>query len=619
MLDPKLNNNFSPLKGEQLTMLQSLLNDMSSIQTAWVSGYLAVITQQNVTQQNVTQQNVTQQNDSFENYSETAVTDLASDTVTILYGSQTGNATAVAQTMSQHFIAQGYHPQIFSMDEYNVRNISKETFLFIVISTHGEGEPPENAASLHAYLHGKRAVSLSKLKYAVLGLGDSSYSHFCQAAKQFDERLNALGATRLLDCVECDIDYSEKAQAWSMRAHNIIKELVPAKSAKVVSIQGGLSVGSTQYNKASPYKARLLDNTRLTTHHAHAEVRHLVLSVDPQEFQYTAGDALGIWFRNDPALVDTLLKDMQISGEVLIDTGGEKIAIKKALLEQFELTRLHPGIIKSWSKIADDKQLNTLVLDEKQLANYVHNNQVVDLVNDFPAKTDAASFCSILHPITPRLYSIASSPLEYDDEIHLTVSVSRQHTDRGEKLGGASAYLAQRLAEDDHVDVYLVKNNTFRLPDDQDRPIIMIGAGTGIAPFRAFMQQRAAAKRAAANSTGKSWLIFGNRNFHDDFLYQLEWQRYYDSSSLTKIDLAFSRDQEKKIYVQQRLYDNGSELFRWFEEGAYIYLCGSVPMGHDVQKAILDIIRVQGKLTADQASKYLDNLRLQGRLQKEVY
>ncbi len=605
MGNTRLRNITSPLKGEQLSSLQILLDELSPIQTAWVSGYLASFN----TDGAITHNEV-----------EASVKPSVSEKITILYGSQTGNAQAIASSLSNKINSEGLQSQVFSMDDYNVRKLSKETWLLLVVSTHGEGEPPENAFALFSYLDSKRATRLEQLKFAVLGLGDSSYPEYCLAAKNIDSRLSELGATRLFDRLDCDVDYQSSADYWGDSAIEKLKGLISTRSAKVVSLQKTTSISSAQnFSKESPYSANLLINQEITTRDAGIEVRHLVLSIDPDLCDYTAGDALGIWFKNDPELIDSVLSTLEINGSSLISIGGEQLELRQALTERLELTRLHPKVVKDWAMLANRERLNTIVADKNSLNDFINSHQVLDLITEFPTKSiDADKFANLLQPLSPRLYSIASSPVEYDNEIHLTVGVLRgaacQQDNQREQLGGASGYLAYRLEEESALDVYLVKNNSFRLPVEKTRPVIMIGAGTGIAPFRAFLQQR-----EIEAGSGENWLVYGNRHFHNDFLYQIEIQQYAQSGLLTRVDLAFSRDQENKIYVQQRLLEKPSELFRWLEKGAHVYVCGSTQMGTAVHDALTSVVSTEGGYSVEQAEDYLNTLRLEGRYQKDVY
>ena len=598
MLSPLTN----PLDNEQLQRLQSALDGLSPVQVAWVSGYLAGMA-----------------------YGEASPAVAATPSIprpdtkpqlTILYGSQTGNAETIAKSLGERAATQGLEAQVVSMGEYKPRSLTDEKLVLFVVSTHGEGEPTESAYALHAFLNGKRAPRLDQLRYAVLGLGDSSYKHFCQAAKDFDARLTELGAQRLFERVDCDVDYQSTANAWTGKVLNEFKELVPERSAKILALPDAVRLGTAKprHGKNKPYAATLIVNQRIAARDAVSDVRHLALSVEPKAVSYAPGDALGVWFRNDPALADAVLAATGLDGEAAVRIGGSELGLRQALIERFELTRLHSGLVQAWAALAEGAALRPVADDAARLHDYVQTHQVIDLIGDHPARPNPAAFTGLLRPLQPRLYSIASSPAEYDDEIHLTVAVVRYRAFGRDHLGGASGFLAERLDEDAPVDVYVVENPTFRLPADGDTPIVMIGAGTGIAPYRAFMQQR-----AVNGDRGRNWLIFGNRRFHADFLYQLEWLRYRKDGLLTRVNLAFSRDQADKIYVQHRVREHAAELYRWLQDGAHLYVCGATQMGKDVRQALVNVAAEQAGLSPEDSREYVENLRRAGRYHQDVY
>ena len=587
----QLNELTSPLESAQLSSLNTAIESMTPTQVAWVSGYLAGIAHLS----NVPKVNA-----------ESRLT------VTILYGSQTGNGKAIAESLGKQASAQGISAQVISMGDYRSRNIAKETLVLFVVSTQGEGEAPETAQDLYSYLHGKRAPDLSQLKYAVFGLGDSSYPQFNQAAKDFDTQLAKLGAQRLLDRVDADVDYQDTANSWIEQTITTSKDFIPEES-NVVPLTSSIIKKAT-YNKDKPYSATLEYNQKITTDAAIADIRHLVLSIDPEQIQYQAGDTLGIWFRNSPQLVSEILSATNLSAQQLVQINKNEIELEKALIEKLELTQLHPMLVKKWSELSSDEKLKAIANNDGQLRSYIYGRQVLDLVREYPVALDANSFIQVLQPLKPRLYSIASSQSVYEDEIHLTIGVVRYHTHGRKKLGGSSGYVAERLDEQDQVDIYVVENTAFRLPENGDAPIIMIGAGTGIAPYRGFLQQREANK-----DTGENWLIFGNRNFQQDFIYQAEWVNYRNNGLLNRIDLAFSRDQSEPLYVQHRIKENAAEIFQWLQQGAHIYVCGSTQLGNATHQALLDLIIEQARTTAEQANTFIDNLRHDGRYHRDIY
>jgi len=541
-------------------------------------------------------------------------------TLTILYGSQTGNARSVAESLAGLVRARGTEPRLVSMADYRPRDLARERLLLLVVSTQGEGEPPESARELYTFLHGQRAPRLDGLLYGVLGLGDSSYEHFCKTAKDFDARLKALGGQSLLDPQYCDLGFQEAAGAWSQQALERAAEHLGQREARIIQMPGTrpAPAATAPAAVAAPLTARLLENRPLTTADAVGVVHHLAFAIDPEALRYTPGDSLGIWFRNDPALVDAVLGATGLPGDASLTLDGAESDLREALSGRLELTQLHPTVVKAWAGLSGSKPLAALCEDAARLRDYAAGRQFIDLIAEHPGRPDAAALAAVLHPLRPRLYSIASSQAEFPDEVHLTVAllnyrVAGQVAGQ-ERLGGASGFLTRRLAEDSQVRVHLGENPSFRLPRDGSAPVIMVAAGTGVAPFRAFLQQR-----AAAGEGGRNWLLFGNRNFQRDFLYQLNWQAQRKAGVLSRVSVAFSRDQADKRYVQHRLLEQGRDLWAWLQEGAHLYVCGSTAMGRAVHEALLDLIAAQTGVEREEAGERLEDLRRDGRYQRDLY
>jgi sulfite reductase (NADPH) flavoprotein alpha-component len=587
----------SPLDERQLASLQTVLTGLSPLQVAWVSGYLA---------------------------GRGAVAEIPTSVqapapaaaLTILYGSQTGHARGVAESLAALMRTRGLEPRLLSLGDYKSRDIAHEQLLLLLVSTHGEGEPPESAQDFFRFLHGKRAPRLESLRFAVLGLGDSSYAQFCQAAKAFDARLRELGAQPLLDLQCGDVDYREAVADWSGRVLELTARLAESHMAKVIQIHGGKGVGPVAATPvvAGPLLAELIERRRLTTADAVGEVHHLALSIDPERLRFTPGDALGVWFRNDPALVDEILTALRLDGDSPVTLDDGDLALREALSERLELTQLHPSVVKSWAGRTGSASLASLSTDGDRLRDYAGSHQFVDLIAEHPGALTPGELAGLLQPLRPRLYSIASSQAEIPDEVHLTVSLLRYQANEHERLGGASGFLARRLSEDESIRVAITENPGFRLPSNDDTPIILIGAGTGIAPFRAFLQER-----AARGARGRHWLIFGNRHYRRDFLYQLDWQAHRKAGRLERVSVAFSRDHGDKRYVQDRLLEQGRCLHAWLEEGAHLYVCGATAMGRAVQEALLNLIARERGLDRESADDYLDHLRQDGRYQRDLY
>lgn len=587
--------NLSPLSDEQQRQLGQVLSTLNTQQLAWVSGYLYGLSQTG-------QQSV----------AASAAVAAPSGSLTILYGSQTGNAKGVATAIKAQAEARGLPVTLASMADYKPKQLKKESHLLVVVSTYGEGEPPESAVDLFEQLKKGKLGKLDGLKFAVLGLGDSSYEFFCQTGKDFDNFLATAGAERIYELASLDVDYQDAAKSWSEQALNAIAATLSIGAASSVASAVQQAVGHSQYSKENPFPARLSVNQKITGRDSTKDIRHIEINLADSGLTYQPGDALGVWFDNDAELVGEVLALTGLSGDEATAHGS----LRAALTSHFELTRLHGGFITGLADISENAALKDLAGDKAQVNALVASAQVVDVLKRFPTALTAELLVSLLRPLTPRLYSIASAQSEVEEEVHLTVGVVRYPQEDGTvRSGAASSYLADRLIEDGEVRVFVEHNDNFRLPQNPDTPVIMVGPGTGIAPFRAFMQER-----EAQGAEGKNWLFFGNPHFTQDFLYQVEWQRYVKSGLLSKISLAFSRDQANKIYVQDRLREAGLELYQWLEAGAHFYVCGDAnKMAKDVQEALLDVIAEHGHKSREEAEEYLSELRRAKRYQRDVY
>lgn len=589
------------------TEILNLLPTLTPLQLAWLSGY--AWSQASGVEQPLVGQHLAAN-----------LTALSAEpfSITVLSGSQTGNAKSVADKVAAELTEAGIAVKRVALKDYKAKTIADEKYLLLVTSTQGEGEPPEEGVVLHKLLNGKKTPKLTELQFAVLGLGDSSYPNFCQAGKDFDQRFAELGATRLFERVDADLDYSATAEQWIRDIVAIIKEKAAQASPVVQSIATAttaLVAKESQYNKANPFPATLITNQKITGRQSDKDVRHLEFDLAGSDLHYQAGDALGVWFDNDPTLVDEILSLAQIDPTTEVTIEGKAQTISTALLSYLELTQNTPAFVKGYAALANNEQLNDLVADNQALQELVQRTPIVDVLHKFPAKLTAEQLVSLLRPLTPRLYSISSSPAEVGEEVHLTVGVVRFEHEGRARSGAASSFLADRVEEDGAVRVFVEHNDNFRLPNDMTKPIIMVGSGTGVAPFRAFMQQR-----VADEASGKNWLIFGNSHFASDFLYQTEWQQFAKEGFLHKYDFAWSRDQEKKIYVQDKIRENSTALWQWLQEGAYFYVCGDASkMAKDVEQALLDVIAKEGNLSPDEAEDYLNELREEKRYQRDVY
>ncbi|WP_159339796.1 MULTISPECIES: NADPH-dependent assimilatory sulfite reductase flavoprotein subunit [Leclercia] len=594
-------SNLLPLNPEQLARLQAATTDFSPTQLAWVSGYFWGM--------------LNQQPGAVASAPATA---LEIPAITLISASQTGNARRVAEALRDDLLAAKLNVNLVNAGDYKFKQIASEKLVIVVTSTQGEGEPPEEAVALHKFLFSKKAPKLAGTAFAVFGLGDSSYEFFCQSGKDFDSKLAELGAERLLDRVDTDVEYQSAAAEWRARIVEVLKARVPTGTpAQAAATAAGAvnDIHTSPYTKEAPLTASLSVNQKITGRDSEKDVRHIEIDLGDSGLRYQPGDALGVWYQNDPALVKELVELLWLKGDEPVSVEGKTLPLSEALQWHFELTVNTANIVENYATLTRSESLLPLVGDKARLQHYAAATPIVDMVRFAPAQLDAQALIDLLRPLTPRLYSIASAQAEVENEVHVTVGVVRYDIEGRARAGGASSFLADRVEEEGEVRVFIEHNDNFRLPANPETPVIMIGPGTGIAPFRAFMQQR-----AADEAPGKNWLFFGNPHFTEDFLYQVEWQRYVKEGVLSRIDLAWSRDQKEKIYVQDKLREQGAELWRWINDGAHIYVCGDANrMAKDVEQALLEVIAQFGGMDAEAADEYLSELRVERRYQRDVY
>ncbi|TBM11356.1 NADPH-dependent assimilatory sulfite reductase flavoprotein subunit [Hafnia alvei] len=589
-----------PLTPEQLAKLQSAIGEFSPHQLAWLSGYFwGMVNQQPGT---------------------VAVmpAPAAAASVTVISASQTGNARRVAEQLRDDLTAAGLGVTLVNAGDYKFKQIAQEKLLLVVASTQGEGEPPEEAVALHKYLFSKKAPQMAGTAFAVFGLGDTSYENFCQTGIDFDARLAELGGERLFDRADADVDFKSAAEAWRKQIVDVLKQRVPQATAAQaqVSVAGSVAqIVSSPYSKESPLTASLAVKQKITGRNSDKDVRHIEIDLGESGLSYQPGDALGVWYHNDPDLVEEIIGLIWRTGDETVTLNDQTMTLREALTERLELTQNTTVIVEKYAALSRDERLIELLADKHQLQQYAQTTPLPDMIRQAPADLDAEQLVALLRPLTPRLYSIASSQEEVGSEVHITVGVVRYEIDGRARTGGASGYLADRLEEDGELRVFIEHNDNFRLPANPQTPVIMIGSGTGIAPFRAFIQQR-----AAEGAEGLNWLFFGNPHFTEDFLYQVEWQRFVKDGVLSRIDLAWSRDQKHKVYVQDKLREQGAEVWRWIEQGAHIYVCGDANrMAKDVEQALLELLAEHGGMDAEQADEFLSELRVERRYQRDVY
>lgn len=604
----------SPFNQEQAELLNRLLPTLTESQKIWLSGYLAAAQPafQAVSALGTLDAHVAE-------LPAASTGPKVSKEVTILYGSQTGNAQKLAGKAGKTLEAQGFQVTVSSMSDFKPNNLKKVQNLLIVASTHGEGEPPDNALSFHEFLHGKRAPKLDDLRFSVLSLGDSSYEFFCQTGKEFDQRLEQLGGTRIYPRVDCDLDFEEPASKWIEGVLGSLSEAQSESAAIAPAAATQAETTESVYSRTNPFYAEVLENLNLNGRGSNKETRHLEISLEGSGLTYEPGDSLGIYPQNDPELVDKLLEETKWNPEeaVTVNKEGDVRPLREALLSHFEITVLTKPLLEQAAKLSGNEALRELTLPEnkEKLKEYAAGRDLLDLIRDFgPWNASVQEFVSILRKLPPRLYSIASSLSANPDEVHLTIGAVRYDAHGRERKGVCSILCAERLQPGDKLPIY-VQRSHFRLPENPSTPIIMVGPGTGVAPFRAFMQER-----EEIGVEGKSWMFFGDQHFVTDFLYQTEWQKWLKDGVLTKMDVAFSRDTAEKVYVQHRMLEHSKELFAWLQEGAAFYVCGDKQnMARDVHNALLEIIEKEGGMSREEAEAYLADMKKQKRYQRDVY
>lgn len=602
----------SPFNEEQVELLNQILPKLSEGQKIWLNGYLSAPIAAGFPIGGIIEREVP-------TISETAVT--VTKEATILFGSQTGNSQALAKKLANNLQTDNFEITLVSMSDFKPNNLKKIQNLLVVVSTQGEGDPPDNAIQLHEFLSSKRAPKLDQLQYSVLSLGDTSYEKFCQTGKDFDERLEALGAKRIAPRVDCDLDYDDAADEWITNVQGKLNELLTGSSSTqaISNLDVGNASEESTYSRKNPFQAEVLENLNLNGRGSNKETRHLELSIEDANLQFEPGDSLGVFPKNDESLVDALIAELGWNaGDQVATKENQAQTLKEALVSYFEITVLSKPLLEKIAPFTSNTELHDLLKEEnvQQLREYLHGRDLLDVAQDFkPWTASASEFVSVLRKIPARLYSIASSQKANPDEVHLTIGTVRYEAYGRDRKGVFSGACAENVEIGTALPVYVHHNPNFKLPQNPETPIIMIGAGTGVAPYRAFLEER-----EELGTEGKSWLFFGDQHFVTDFLYQTEWQKWLKGGILTRMDVAFSRDTEQKVYVQHRLKEQAEEIYKWLEDGAVIYICGDEKnMATDVHATLLTIIEDRGSKTSEEAVAYLNELQQQKRYQRDVY
>lgn len=604
----------SPFNQEQVELLNRLLPALTELQRVWLSGYITAFqgTAAALAIEEVPAAGLAAPL--------TASVTAAPKEVTVLFGSQTGNCSALAKKVAKKMEVQGLQVTLASMSDFKPNGLKKIHNLLILVSTHGEGEAPDNAIPFYEFLHSKRAPQLENLQFAVLSLGDTSYEFFCQTGKDFDKRLEELGGKRLIPRVDCDVDFDELAAEWMNDVTSSLSEGTGVLATSIsMNTEAALETES-EYSRTNPFQAEVLENLNLNGRGSDRETRHVEISLEGSNLQYEPGDSLGIYPENHPRLVEEFIEAMGWTAEELVPTikNSDDQPLREALLHYYEITVLTKPLLEKVAKLSANSKISELLApgNELELREYWENRDLLDLVQDYSLKgIPAREFVSILRRMPARLYSIASSSVASPDEVHATVRTVQYESRGRDRYGVCSVQLAERIQPGETLPVYIQHNPNFKLPDNPDTPIIMIGPGTGVAPFRAFLSER-----EETGAEGKTWLFYGDQHFSTDFLYQIEWQRWIKDGVLTRMDVAFSRDTDQKVYVQHRMLENTTEFYQWLQEGAVVYVCGDEKrMAHDVHSTLVTILEQEGGLSPEEAAEYLIRMQQEKRYQRDVY
>jgi sulfite reductase (NADPH) flavoprotein alpha-component len=605
-IDPK----HTPLAGNQVSEFNTFAARLSSEQAAWLLGYLTASQQ-------------LQSGETVKPANKPAPAAGAGQ-LTVLFASQTGNASKVAKNVAAAANSAGIPAVAASTADYKTTSLRSEHNLILVASTQGEGDPPESAVELHRFLFSKRAPRLEELRFAVLALGDYSYANFCKAGADFDQRLEELGAKRVLARVDCDVEYQPAAEAWQAQVVEAFKPLATTANAPAVAVAEAAAVFAAEtieisaYDKSKPFSASVLDRIGLNGRGSQKQTLHVEISLTGSGLRYEPGDALGVIPRNAPEYVRDLLPAAHLSPDAAVTIDGTERRLEDVLSETFEITTITRPFVKAYAEHTGAADLRALLEkgNENGFRSYTHGREIIDVLAAYPPRDlSAQDFVSMLRKLQPRLYSIASSLLVHEEEAHLLVGLTRYESYGRRREGVCSSFIGERLRDDEPLRVFPSPNPNFKLPQNRDARVIMVGPGTGVAPFRAFVEER-----EALGCRGRNWLFFGDQHFTTDFLYQVEWQRWHRSGVLSHLDLAFSRDQSEKIYVQQRMAERRRELYAWLQDGAYVYVCGdATKMAADVHEALIEIVTKEQGKGRDAAVEYIENLQTQKRYQRDVY
>lgn len=602
----------SPFDQEQAAQLNQIFQTLTAEQQIWLTGYLTA-QQGSVTQTAEAPQQVAEYVLNNESESQTN----NDRHITVVYGSETGNAQSLAEIFADRLVEHNYTVKLTAMDEIKQKEFKKVEDLFVITATHGEGDPPDNALTFHEFIHSRKAPKLENVRFSVLALGDESYEYFCQTGKDFDAKLLELGAERLTDRQDCDLDFDDLAEKWMNKNIEILNQSTGHGSTET-STETVQSAKEKRYSKSNPYQAEVLENINLNGRGSNKEVRHVELLLDNYGESFEPGDCVVVLPQNEPEIVTLLIEtlgwDKDI--EIPINDDGDALPLEKALTEHFEITKLTKPLLQKAAELFGNTELLSQIDNAEWIQQYVDGRDVIDLLTEFPtSELKPETFYKLLRKLPAREYSIASSYEATPDEVHITVGAVRYEAHERTRKGVCSVQIAERIQPGDTLPIYLKKNPNFKFPFDEETPVIMIGPGTGVAPFRSYMQER-----EELGLTGNTWLFFGEQYFTTDFLYQTEWQAWLKDETLAKLDLAFSRDTEEKVYVQHRIAQQSELFYQWLQDGAAIYVCGDEKhMAKDVHDTIRSVIEQEGDMSEADAEAYLTQMKQEKRYQRDVY
>ena len=602
----------SPFDQEQAAQLNQIFQTLTAEQQIWLTGYLTA-QQGSVAQTTEAPQQVAEYVLNNESESQTN----NDRHITVVYGSETGNAQSLAEIFADRLVEHNYTVKLTAMDEIKQKEFKKVEDLFVITATHGEGDPPDNALTFHEFIHSRKAPKLENVRFSVLALGDESYEYFCQTGKDFDAKLLELGAERLADRQDCDLDFDDLAEKWMNKNIEILNQST-GHGSTVTSTETVQSAKEKRYSKSNPYQAEVLENINLNGRGSNKEVRHVELLLDNYGESFEPGDCVVVLPQNEPEIVTLLIEtlgwDKDI--EIPINDDGDTLPLEKALTEHFEITKLTKPLLQKAAELFGNTELLSQIDNAEWIQQYVDGRDVIDLLTEFPtSELKPETFYKLLRKLPAREYSIASSYEATPDEVHITVGAVRYEAHERTRKGVCSVQLAERIQPGDTLPIYLKKNPNFKFPFDEETPVIMIGPGTGVAPFRSYMQER-----EELGLSGNTWLFFGEQYFTTDFLYQTEWQAWLKDETLAKLDLAFSRDTEEKVYVQHRIAQQSELFYQWLQDGAAIYVCGDEKhMAKDVHDTIRSVIEQEGDMSEADAEAYLTQMKQEKRYQRDVY